>query len=124
MASSQSVKRVVKEVKPILSLDREEARQRVLNLYKAWHRQLSYIVKQYDIPKNQEQCRQKLREQFTKYDEIKDIRLIDMLVIKGQMELKEVVNMWKQKGHIMTYFKDTVEPKPQDFLSKFLSGKD
>ncbi|XP_018568423.1 NADH dehydrogenase [ubiquinone] 1 alpha subcomplex subunit 6 [Anoplophora glabripennis] len=122
--SSQAVRTVVKEVKPILSLDHEEARKRVLNLYKAWHRQLPYIVKQYDIPKNVEQCRNKLREEFTKFDNIKDIRVIDMLVIKGQMELKEVVNMWKQKGHVMSYFKDTVEPKPQDFISKFLSGKE
>lgn len=38
------------------------------------------------------------------------------------MELKETVEMWKQKGTIMNYFRDTVEPKPKDFLSKFLSG--
>lgn len=38
------------------------------------------------------------------------------------MELKEVVNGWKQKGHVMTYFKDTVEPKPQGFLDTFFSG--
>ncbi|ODM99356.1 NADH dehydrogenase [ubiquinone] 1 alpha subcomplex subunit 6 [Orchesella cincta] len=47
---------------------------------------------------------------------------IDMLVIKGQMELKETVEIWKQKGHIMSYFKETIEPKPQGFLSKFLAG--
>lgn len=40
------------------------------------------------------------------------------------MELKEVVNIWKQKSHIMCYWKDTLEPKPKDFLSQFLSGKD
>lgn len=41
--SSQTVRRTIKEVKPILSLDYEEARKRALNLYKAWHRQLPYI---------------------------------------------------------------------------------
>lgn len=122
--SQQAVRKTVKQVKPILSLNREEARKRVLSLYKAWFRQLPYIVKQYDIPKSPEQCRQRLREEFLKHNDIKDIRIVDMLVIKGQMELKETVNIWKQKGHIMAYFKDTWEPKPKDFLSKFLSGKE
>lgn len=39
-------------------------------------------MKQYDIPKSVEQCRDKLREEFSKHDNIKDIRVIDMLVIK------------------------------------------
>lgn len=38
------------------------------------------------------------------------------------MELKEVVNIWKQKGTVMAYWKDTHEPKPTDFLSKFMAG--
>lgn len=41
--ASQSVRAAVKQVKPILSVDRAEARKRVLNLYKAWYRQLPYI---------------------------------------------------------------------------------
>lgn len=38
------------------------------------------------------------------------------------MELKETVNVWKQKWHIMNYFKDAQELKPTDFLSKFFQG--
>jgi len=75
-----------------------------------WHH------KGYDITKSVEQCRVKLREEFEKNRHVTDIRVIDMLVIKGQMELKETVEIWKQKCHVMTYFKETVEPKPTDFL--------
>lgn len=77
----------------------------------------------YDIPKSVEQCREKLREEFLKHKNVTDIRVIDMLVIKGQMELKESVEIWKQKAHIMRYWKESQEPKPTDFLSKFLSGQ-
>jgi len=89
-----------------------------------------------------EQCRDKLREEFVKHRNVTDIRVIDMLVIKvspvdlrssrncvnahfplqGQMELKESVEIWKQKGHIMRYWKESQDPKPTDFLSKFIQG--
>ena len=41
---------------------------------------------------------------------------------KGQMELQETVEVWKQKGHIMGYFDDPVQTKPKDFLTNFLQG--
>uniref|UniRef100_A0A1B6CPM9 NADH dehydrogenase [ubiquinone] 1 alpha subcomplex subunit 6 n=1 Tax=Clastoptera arizonana TaxID=38151 RepID=A0A1B6CPM9_9HEMI len=124
MSSSQAAKAFVKQVKPILSLDKSEAKKRVLNLYKAWYRQVPYIVMDYDIPKDIKDCRAKLREEFTKHKSINDIRVIDMLVIKGQMELKECVNKWKTKAHVMTYWKDSLEPKPNDFMSKFMAGSE
>ena len=45
-----------------------------------------------------------------------------MLVIKGQLELQETVNSWKQNCTMMYMVKDTANPKPSDFLSKFLDG--
>ena len=86
------------------------------------HDPSSLSVDDYYIPKNEKQCREKLKEEFVKHKDVTDIRVIDMLVIKGQMELKETVNIWKQKTHLMKYWSDTVEKKPTDFLSKFISG--
>ena len=75
----------------------------------------------YDIPKSVEQCRVKLREEFEKEASCYRYRVIDKLVIKGQMELKENVEIWKQECHVTTYFKETVEPKPTDFFNQILS---
>lgn len=43
MAGREAAKRVIQQVRPILSVDKDEARKRVLNLYKAWYRQIPYI---------------------------------------------------------------------------------
>lgn len=80
-------------------------------------------AERYHVPKTEADFRAKLREEFLKHKDLDDIRVIDRLVIRGQMELQETLAIWKQPSHIMRYWKETVEPKPTDFLSKFLSGK-
>ena len=116
MASQKAARKALQQIRPILSVDQSEAKRRVFDLYKAWYRQIPYIVMDYDITKSVEQCRVKLREESEKNRHVTDIRVIDMLVIKGQMERKETVEILKQKCHVMTYFKETVEPKPTNFF--------
>jgi len=43
MASQKAARKVLQQVRPILSVDQSEARKRVFNLYKAWYRQIPYI---------------------------------------------------------------------------------
>jgi NADH dehydrogenase (ubiquinone) 1 alpha subcomplex subunit 6 len=43
MAAREPVRRVIQQVRPILSVDRDEARRRVLNLYKAWFRTIPFV---------------------------------------------------------------------------------
>lgn len=112
-----------RHVKPILSLDRPQAKRRVINLYKAWYRQIPLSLYKYGNPVSCDVARKKLRELFEKNKNLTDIRVIDMLVIKGQMELVETAKMWKQNCHFMNYFKQTYESKPDDFLSKFYTGQ-
>ncbi|XP_003706524.1 NADH dehydrogenase (ubiquinone) B14 subunit [Megachile rotundata] len=118
------VKAAVKQVKPLLSLNPTDARRRVLTLYKAWYRQIPYVRIDYDMPKTEAECKKKLKEEFRRNSHVRDLRVIDMLIIKGQMDLQEVAMRWKTNGSIMNYWKETWEPKPTDFMSKFLSGQE
>lgn len=124
MASRQVIQRVSGQVRPVLSLDSKEARRRVLNLYRAWYRQVPRILHDYELPVSEARMKNKLREMFQQNKNVTDIRTIDMLVIKGQMDLNETVLKFKQSCHVMNYFRTTHNPKPKDFISKFLAGKD
>lgn len=66
--------------------------------------------------------RDRVREEFYKHKDVKDIRIIDILVTKGRQELQETANLWKNSHNIMRYWRDTVNPQPKNFLSKFLNG--
>ncbi|XP_050428692.1 NADH dehydrogenase [ubiquinone] 1 alpha subcomplex subunit 6 [Adelges cooleyi] len=124
MAAREASKYATKVVRPLLSSNKSEAKKRVLNLYKTYYRQIPLMLFDHHLPLTKEECQQKLKEEFLKNKHITDIRVIDMLVIKGQMLLQEIVTKWAQDCHIMNLFKDTVEPKPNDFLSKFVNSND
>ncbi|XP_026805993.1 NADH dehydrogenase [ubiquinone] 1 alpha subcomplex subunit 6 [Rhopalosiphum maidis] len=124
MAAREASKCATKVVRPLLSSNKSEAKKRVLNLYKTYYRQIPLILFDRNLPVTKEECQKKLKEEFLKNKHISDVRIIDMLVIKGQMLLQEIVTKWAQDCHVMTLFKDTVEPKPNDFLSKFVNSND
>jgi NADH dehydrogenase (ubiquinone) 1 alpha subcomplex subunit 6 len=70
------------QVKPLLSVDNAEARLRVLALYKAWYRQLPFMVDEYDIPVTVKQSKETLKVKFQANSHVRDARVIDMLVFK------------------------------------------
>ncbi|XP_065054450.1 NADH dehydrogenase [ubiquinone] 1 alpha subcomplex subunit 6-like [Rhopilema esculentum] len=111
-----------KIAKPLLSTNNAEARTRVLNLYRAWMREMPHAVQSHALDITVRQGKDKVREIFRNNMHIKDLRVIDMLCIKGTLELEETHNIWKQSTHIMRYFKETEREKKDDFMSKFYEG--
>jgi len=115
---------VNKVAKPLLSVSNNEARRRVLNLYRSWWREIPHTVESHALDISVKQGRSKVREVFEQNRNVNDIRVIDMLVIKGTMELEETHKMWKQKTHVLRYFKHNEAPKQRDFMSRFHQGYD
>ncbi|CAH8571490.1 unnamed protein product [Schistosoma rodhaini] len=117
----------VKAARPILSRNHAEARRRVISLYRAWYRQLPFIPKEYShssVDLTVPVLHARLREEFRKNKDIKDLRIIDLLIHRWQNELLEVAHLWKSDTHVMDFFREDYRPeKPKDFLDKFLSGK-
>nr|XP_034832362.1 NADH dehydrogenase [ubiquinone] 1 alpha subcomplex subunit 6-like [Maniola hyperantus] len=125
MAGREAVKAGCKIARPVLSADHCQAHKRVMSLYRAYFRIfLIYVFKHMDIPKNPRDCKMKLREYFYQNACVTDLRVIDILVIKGFMNLKEITHQWQQKGHVMAHWHPTREPKPCDFIGKFLANED
>ncbi|EDV21122.1 NADH dehydrogenase [ubiquinone] 1 alpha subcomplex subunit 6 [Trichoplax sp. H2] len=114
--------RAVAEVKPLLSSTSIEARRRVFNLYREWYREVPRAIQTYKLDITVDEGRNKVREMFLRNAGIHDLRKIDMLIIKGRMELQEINSIWKAKTHIMRYFEETKPERPKEFLSKFLDG--
>lgn len=114
------------QVKPLLSLDQGEARGRVMALYRAWYRQVPTILVDFDVPLTEKQIKGKIKERFRANAHIKDLRVIDMLVVQGQQDLKEMAEQWTQPSQLMSkFFKEKhIQERPKDFMSKFLAGQD
>jgi NADH dehydrogenase (ubiquinone) 1 alpha subcomplex subunit 6 len=96
----------------------EEARQRTLWLYRTCLRQVhpihlhslndtqaAEIQALYPLDVPVPQIRRRMREEFEKNRYVKNLDVINAVLMKGTMELEEMLHMWKTHSHVMKYFK-------------------
>jgi NADH dehydrogenase (ubiquinone) 1 alpha subcomplex subunit 6 len=56
--------------------------------------------------------------------DVTDIRVIDLLVVRGQMDFVETAEIWRQQHNAATLDtkKNTYKKKPTGFLERFYEG--
>jgi len=125
MSLTARLPQTLKQVRPVLSTDHNEAKRRVLNLYKIWLRQIPYIRVDY-IKNNwtETRLRDVIKENFMRNKDVTDLRVIDLLVVRGQMDFVETAEIWRQQHNaaVMDRKKDTYKKKPTGFLERFYEG--
>ncbi|OQR86403.1 hypothetical protein ACHHYP_10576 [Achlya hypogyna] len=104
-----------------------------VTLYRHITKQVPRVLTLYDINMEPREARLAVQAFFRKNAEIKDPRVIDMLISKANMELEETLMQWKQKAHLVTLLdsgaklqaeKDSVFDEYEDGLDNFFAGID
>ncbi|KAJ9051862.1 ndufa6 NADH-ubiquinone oxidoreductase subunit [Entomophthora muscae] len=72
------------------------ARTRTISLYRKWIRSAPEIPQLYILDFPYSVIRAKIREEFEKNRYVNDLKLIDILIFKGNAELEETMKLWKQ----------------------------
>ncbi|TMW60800.1 hypothetical protein Poli38472_000842 [Pythium oligandrum] len=73
-----------------------------VTLYRYITKQVPRVLTLYDIPMEPAEARLSIQALFRKHADVKDPRVVDMLIKKANMELEETLMQWKQKVHLMT----------------------
>ncbi|CEF69833.1 NADH dehydrogenase [ubiquinone] 1 alpha subcomplex subunit 6 [Strongyloides ratti] len=114
-----------KLVKPVVSSTKEEARKSVLKVYKDLQRIAPKFWYEYELQEMPLSVfREILKKQFLKNKNIQDVRIIDRKVAECRNDLLSIKYYFYNPDHVRNMlFRENLDAKPADFLSKFLSGK-
>jgi hypothetical protein len=104
---------------------------RVVDLYRRTLRQVPRVIAVFDLDLQEKDLRRLVRGLFRKHDLVSDPRLVDQLIVRGEADLEESVEVWKQKAHLLRMLgldedAPVLGPKSvqgeSPFLKKFYAG--
>jgi len=71
--------------------------------------------------------RTRIRQEFERNRYVTQLRVVDVLIFKGNADYQETMNFWRQTTNVMAYFKGETflgdKKLPSDFMSGFLEGR-
>jgi NADH dehydrogenase (ubiquinone) 1 alpha subcomplex subunit 6 len=85
------------------------------------------VIKMYNLEQTTAEVRHMVLLQFRKNSTATDPRVVDMLIARGEMELEETRNQWKQKGHLANLMTpELIAADPlldvEEFFRRFIDG--
>lgn len=102
-----------------------------VTLYRYITKQVPRVLTLYDISMEPAEARLAVQALFRKHADVKDPRVVDMLITKANMELEETLMQWKQKVHLLTLLEagNALRQKKattsvEDSLANFYAGID
>lgn len=102
-----------------------------VTLYRYITKQVPRVLTLYDISMEPAEARLAVQALFRKNADVKDPRVVDMLITKANMELEETLMQWKQKVHLLTLLESGAALRQQkrvisveDSLANFYAGID
>ena len=106
----------------IASRNAAEATLQAVRLYRRCLQEIPNVIATFELTFHPDTMRKRIRRDFYKHKDIKDTQTIDLLVFRGQIELDEVLRMWKQRPHLVSYFGEEAETEEKDFMENFFNG--
>ena len=86
------------------------ARAMAVQLFRRVSREIPRLITIYDLPHSAQHIRAGVAARFRHFADIKDDRVVGMLVSKGEMELEESLMQWKQKTHVVRLIESFCAP--------------
>jgi NADH dehydrogenase (ubiquinone) 1 alpha subcomplex subunit 6 len=87
----------------------EEAQAKVRALYRGFLRQIPQMRLDFTLAEDWDTLKAVIRDQFERYRDVRDLRVLDILLFKGKQELNEIIAQWKSRHHVLQYVRQYEE---------------